>query len=224
MLDQNDPARADIVARAKRLYFPGNPDYAAHYLGRITLLGGHVAKAWVIHAADPVITDGKNVVLINRKNPPAAGLPSLPGGMLDPLPDGTVEDVIRASAREALEEAGIQIKDVKGHPIGMRNMDRPQDVRVAVNNDLKKYGIRQGDVFMVSTQAVLFDIPNLAAVALRAGSDAERNSARLVPIADLTRDNMGIPDHYDMIREAVPEAFESTKSCKARPGNPTLTL
>ena len=47
--------------------------------------------------------------------------------------------------------------------IGTRNMNRAFDVRVAANNDLEeKYGIKEGDIFMLSTQAVRFDVPDLA--------------------------------------------------------------
>jgi hypothetical protein len=78
MIDEKDPARLEIVDRAMALGITGTPDVASHELGDITLASGQVVKAFVVHAVDPIITDGKEVVLINRRNDPGMGLPALP--------------------------------------------------------------------------------------------------------------------------------------------------
>ncbi len=203
MIDKNDPARLEIVARAKKLGITGNPDRAAHPLGKIILADGREVSVHVVHAVDPIITDHINVVMINRKNDPAKGKPALPGGFIDPTKGG-VESAIEAAAREAAEEAGIDLEEAGATLIGTRNMDRPFDVRIAIGNKLEeKYGIREGDAFMVSTQAVLFHVPNFVQTNLTAGSDAMPGSARPVRIDSLTRENIGAPDHFDMIMEAL---------------------
>jgi len=85
--------------------------------------------------------------------------------------------------------------------VGTRNMNRPFDVRVA-QSDMPQYGIKKDDIFMVSTQAVRFDVPDLEATKLEAGDDAEPGSARRVKVNTLSKESVGIPDHYDMIQEA----------------------
>jgi 8-oxo-dGTP pyrophosphatase MutT (NUDIX family) len=202
MIDPKDPARTEIVERAKKLGITGNPDRPAHCLGAILLSYGMTVQAHVVHAVDPIITDGKYVVMINRKNEPGKGKPALPGGFIDPAKGG-VESAVQAAAREAMEEVGVDLAKANSTLLGTRNMDRPFDVRVATNDGLKeKYGINDGDIFMVSTQAVRFDVPDLDKTSLIAGDDAAPGSARRVEIAILTRNDVGIPDHFDMIRSA----------------------
>src|SRR4051812_23526059 len=75
MIDNNDPARLEIVERAKTLGITGTPDKAAHVLGPITLADGRTVQAHVVHAVDPIISDGDELVMINRVNPPGKGLP-----------------------------------------------------------------------------------------------------------------------------------------------------
>jgi 8-oxo-dGTP pyrophosphatase MutT (NUDIX family) len=208
MIDDNDPARCEIVRRAQELGIAGTPDKAAHSLGAITLADGRTVNAYVVHAVDPIITDGNQVVMINRKNAPGMGKPALPGGFIDPTQGGGVESAIQAAAREAAEEVGIDLQKTKATLIGTRNMNRPFDVRVAANNDLQeKYGIKEGDIFMLSTQAVRFDVPDLARTKLVAGDDAAPGSARRVKIDSLTKDSVGIPDHFDMIAATFPDHF-----------------
>lgn len=190
--------RAEIVRRAVALGIVGTPDKPAHALGWLERDGARLA-AHVVHAVDAVITDGVSVVLIDRKNPPSQGMPALPGGFLDPA-GGGAENALQAAAREALEEAGIVLSG--GVLIGTRNLRRPNDIRIAWN-DLPGYGIRQGEAFMVSTQAVRFDVPDLAATRLRAGDDALPGSARRVALAGLRPEMLGVRDHYDMIVAAL---------------------
>lgn len=190
--------RAEIAARSVALGFAGTPDAASHALGTI-VRGGECLAVHTVHAVDAVITDGRFVVLINRKNPPSQGMPALPGGFLDPVAGGT-ETAIQGAAREAMEEAGIVL--CGGVLIGRRNLNRPTDVRIAWN-DLPAYGIKQGEAFLVTTQAVRFDVPDLTTTNLTAGDDALPGSARIVALAALTPDFLGIRDHYDMIAEAV---------------------
>ncbi|MGB9152496.1 MAG: NUDIX domain-containing protein [Alphaproteobacteria bacterium] len=192
--------RETVAQRAVALGITGTPDKAAHNLGPITLGNGKTVTAHVVHAVDPVITDGVEAVLIKRKNPPGQGLPALPGGFMDPVKGGGVESAVQAAAREAMEEVGVKLSG--GTLIGQRNMNRPYDVRTATI-DLPQYGIAKDDIFMVSTQAVKFDVPDLRQTKLVAGDDAEPGSAGHFPIATLTRDTMGIADHYDMIVAAM---------------------
>ncbi len=198
LLNPEDPARAEIVRRASELGITGTPDKAAHALGPITLADGHQTFAHVVHAVDAVITDGTDVVMINRLNEPGKGKPALPGGFMDPTADG-LESAVQAAAREAMEEVGVTLEG--GTLVGQRHMNRPYDVRVA-RKPLPQYGIAEGDVFMVSTQAVRFDVPDLKKTALIAGDDAEPGSARRVNIQTLSPEAIGVPDHYNMITAA----------------------
>ena len=210
MIDNSDLARWEIAGRAQKLGITGTPDQAAHSLGKITLADGRSVNAYVVHAVDPIITDGYEVVMINRKNPPGVGKPALPGGFIDPAKGGGVESAIQAAAREAAEEVGVNLHQAKATLIGTRNLNRPFDVRIATNNSLEeKYNIKEGDVFMVSTQAVRFDVPDLAKTKLVAGDDAAPGSARRVKIDSLTKDSMGIPDHFAMIEAAFPDRLPS---------------
>ena len=218
MINENDPARHEIVARATALGIRGTPDQAAHALGPITLADGRTVQAHVVHAVDAIITDGDSIVMINRKNEPGKGKPALPGGFMDPLQHGKVESAVQAAAREAMEEAGIALGE--GRLIGTRNMDRPYDVRVA-KNDLPQYGIAQGDIFMVSTQAVRFDVPDLAATQLVAGDDAIPGTARRIEREAITKDSVGIPDHFDMIEAAFQPARADGKPWAGALGSPS---
>ncbi len=200
IIDTQDAARFEIVRRAQALGITGNPDKAAHPLGPITLADGRSVNAHVVHAVDPIISDGVEIVMINRKHDPGMGKPALPGGFLDPTRGG-VETAVQAAIREAMEEVGIELGD--GELLGCRNFNRPFDVRVA-RSELPQYGIAEGDIFLVSTQAVRFDVPDLARTALVAGDDAEPGSARRVKIESLTKESVGVADHYDMIAAAFP--------------------
>ena len=201
MIDKNDPARNQIAERAKALGITGDPDKAAHPLGTVTLADGRTVNAYVVHAVDPIITDGKTVVMISRTRDPGAGKPALPGGFIDPAKGGGVESAVQAAAREALEEVGVKLD--KGVRIGSRNMDRPYDVRVARGDGLKEsYGIGDGDIFMVSTQGIRFNVDDLSQTDLIAGDDAQPGSARRVEISKITRETVGIPDHADMVHQA----------------------
>jgi len=212
MIDNADPARLEIAKRAMALGITGKPDKAAHPLGEITLANGAVVNAHVVHAVDPIITDGQYVAMINRMNEPGKGQPCLPGGFLDPKPEGGVETPVHAALREAEEEIGFKGKE--GKVIGTRNMNRPFDVRVA-QRDMPAYGIKEGDIFMVSTQAVRCDVPDLKTTKLVAGDDAVPGSARRVRIDSLTRESVGIADHFDMIKQALPEHFTQRADGKA---------
>ena len=202
LMDEKDPMRAEIVSRAKALGITGDPDQASHNLGPVTLANGKTVTAHVVHAVDPIITDGKSVVMINRSHEPGAGKPALPGGFIDPTKGGGVDSAIQAAAREAMEEVGVELGE--GIRIGTRNLDRPYDIRVAQGNGLEEsYGIKDGDVFMVSTQGVRFDVDDLSQTKLIAGDDAEPGSARRVDITDISRKTVGIPDHADMVKAAL---------------------
>lgn len=221
LIDKNDPAREEIVKRAMQLNITGDPDKAAHALGGITLADGRVVRAHVIHAADPIVTDGKSVVMIKRLHEPDIGKFAFPGGLLDPKKGGGVETTAETAAREAKEEANANLHNIKGVPVGKRRLNRPFDVRVAKGDGLmEKYGIADGDIFMVSTQAVRFDVASFKGMKLKAEDDAEPGSAGPVRINSIKR-GMLAADHYDILVEAFPEFFAKKTprpQKKARPG------
>ncbi len=201
MIEAESPEAQEVTKRALALGIIGDPDQASHHIGPVVLSNGQTVSAHVVHAVDPIITDGQSVVMINRKNDPGMGKPALPGGFIDPI-DGGIESAVQAAAREALEEVGVELGE--GIRIGQRNMVRPYDIRLCKGDVLKNsYGIEDGDVFMVSSQGVLFHVPDLSQTTLIAGDDAEPGSARRVEISKITRETVGIADHADMVFEAI---------------------
>lgn len=193
-----DAERAEVVRRAMALGIVGTPDVCMHPLGMLTRADGSELAAHVVHAVDIVVTDGTHLVTITRKHPPGVGLPALPGGILDPKADGTAETAVEAAIREAREEVGIVLSG--GRLMGVRNFDRPYDVRLAWW-DLPAYGIGKDEAFLVSSQPVRFDVPDLTALALHAGDDAL--SARLVLLKDIAPATFGVPDQYAAVAAAM---------------------
>lgn len=204
MLPDNDPARDELISRALSLGIQHSPDAPIHHLGKIILANSKTVNAHVVHAVEAIITDGKNIVMINRLNPPGEGKPALPGGWMDYKKDNIVETAEETAIREAEEETGAIVTN--GKLVGQRVMNRPHDIRVA-RKDMPALNIKKGDVFMVSTQAVRFSVENVNALTLEAKDDAAPNSARFIPLKNLTYDYLGIPDHFDLIKQAIPEAF-----------------
>jgi hypothetical protein len=200
----------EIVRRIEARNLGANqPDQAANPLGSIALPGGKRVSVYLRHAADPVLLDCTgHVVLITRRNNPGAGLRALPGGFLDPIPDGNggfgIEQAARAALREAMEETGIS-KDIlvaaEVTPVGRRSYNRPFDIREAWC-DIPDTQILKGDLFAVSTQAFCVRIKgDLSTVSLRAGDDA--TDARVEQIAALLPQQFAVPDHLPMIMQAV---------------------
>ncbi len=226
MIKEDDPVLAEIAKRIEHLEIginaqapvdpknppdpkhPTDPTCTSHCLGHYVWEDKNGIKKsvqlHVIHAVDVIITDGKKVVVIERKQPPAMGKPCFPGGMLDPLDPARngVETAEQAAIREAMEEVSIELKS-KGIPVGKRIMNRPGDVRICAGNGLKtKYGVHDGDIFMVTTQPMLFHVDNVDALKLKPESDAKL--AKKMEINDLRaggHDSMG-PDQYEMLMEA----------------------
>ena len=121
MIDENDPARLEIARRARALGITGTPEEASHPLGEITLANGSTVNAHVVHAVDPIITDGEFIVMINRKHDPGMGKPALPGGFIDPTQGGGVESAIQAATtafeswkRTTVEQRASMIHAVAG--------------------------------------------------------------------------------------------------------------
>ena len=216
MLDSSDPAAAEIVRRAKSLMIGSNPDTPSHKLGKVTLANGEEVNAHVVHAVDSVVTDGRYVAMIDRLKDPGKGKPALPGGFIDPAKNGAAETSQIAAARETHEEINLALNPVSGILVGSRLIDRPQEIRIAdfshIDDPAKraakqaefkeKYDIEPGDVLLVSTQAVLFYVPDLQHANPKAGDDAAPGSAKLVEMSKLTEDYVGIPDHAGLIHTA----------------------
>jgi 8-oxo-dGTP pyrophosphatase MutT (NUDIX family) len=196
--------QAEIVARCLAGNFGDEPSLAAHPLGEISLPDGSRKPVFLCHAADAVLLDDHGqTVLITRLHNPGRGKQAIPGGLLDEV-DGQVEASRTAALREAMEETGISAEALAGadiRQIGHRRYARPFDIRSAWN-DLKGTPVRKGDFFTVSTMGFRIKIAgNLNDVALLAGDDA--TAVHVVQIAGLTPEQFAVPDHMDMIREAL---------------------
>ena len=113
-----------------------------------------------------------------------------------------------------LEEAGITLNASDGKMVSSRRMQRPHDIRIA-RKDMPQYGINEGGVFTVSTQAVFFYIPDLKQKNLTAGDDAA--SVRLMALKDITPDTVGIVDHEAMLKEALAENASVLRAQGIRP-------
>ena len=86
---------------------PRNPHVHTGRKGR-----GALGKWGVNHAADPIVTRGgggtpdtRRQVLVVYRGDQEGLVPALPGGMVDVLPDGTLETFTRTCQRELCEEA-----------------------------------------------------------------------------------------------------------------------
>ncbi len=200
-----DPAlRAAIIDRVLAQNFGDAPDQAAHDLGEITLPDGGRAKLFARHAADAVLLDDRDqVVLITRRHEPGRGKLALPGGFLDEV-DGVVEDGLTAALREAVEETGISAALRTWCTVfaaGPRRFDRGFDIRRAWN-DIAGTAVKKGDFFTVSTQGFGIHVPgDLADLPLEAGDDAA--AVHVVKIADLQEQKFAVPDHLPIIRDAL---------------------
>jgi ADP-ribose pyrophosphatase YjhB (NUDIX family) len=199
----NPALRLDLVARILAADLPNLPRQPWHAITQVHLADDGQRGLFVRHAADAVLMDeARNVVLITRRNPPGAGRLAIPGGFLDVAREGC-EDVATAARRELHEETGITESLIAGAAllgIGSRRYDRPFDLRVAWH-DFPGTEVRQGDIFMVSTQPVYFRADaDLTKLALNAGDDAA--AACVMNIAAITADTLGIPDQYTMLLEA----------------------
>ncbi len=196
--------QAEIVARCIAGNFGDEPRLAAQPLGDVALPDGRKKPVWLCHAADAVLLDDHGqTVLITRLHNPGRGKQAIPGGLLDEI-DGQVESSRAAALREAMEETGISAEVLAGAEIsqlGPRRYARPFDIRSAWNN-LPGTPIQKGDFFTVSTMGFRIKIAgDLRDVALLAGDDA--TAVHVVEIAGLAPEQFAVPDHIDMIREAL---------------------
>ena len=93
-------AGVDFDAQGK----PVNPHVQTGRKGR-----GRLGKWGVNHAADPIVTRGATPetrqILVVYRGDQEGLVPALPGGMVDVLPDGTLETFTRTCQRELCEEA-----------------------------------------------------------------------------------------------------------------------
>jgi 8-oxo-dGTP pyrophosphatase MutT (NUDIX family) len=206
-----DPAlQQEIVCRVEAGNFGADePGQAADALGFIIMPDGKRVSVYLRHAADPVLLDcAGHVVLITRRNNPGAGLRALPGGFLDPIPNGDggfgIEQAVTTALREAMEETGIS-KDIltaaEVTPVGRRSYNRPFDIREAWC-DIPDTAILKGDFFAVSTQAFCVRIKgSLSTVSLHAGDDAA--DARVELVAGLRPQQFAVLDHLPLIMQAI---------------------
>ncbi len=196
--------QAEIVSRCLAGNFGDEPGQAAHDLGGITLPDGGERPVWLVHAADAVLLDDSGqTVLITRLHNPGRGKQALPGGLLDVV-NGQVETSRAAALREAMEETGISaavLASANVTQLGHRRYARPFDIRCAWRG-LKDLPVREGDFFTVSTLGFRIKIAgDLRDVALLAGDDA--TAVHVVPATAVALDQLAVPDHIEMIREAL---------------------
>jgi 8-oxo-dGTP pyrophosphatase MutT (NUDIX family) len=206
----DEQLRIEIVRRVQTANFRSDqPDQWVNSLGVITLPGGKEVSVYLRHAADAIILDNfDHVVLITRRYNPGAGLEALPGGFIDPIPDNkkgvVAEDAASTALREAREETGIDgdlLAAAVIAPIEARSYDRPFDIREAWG-DMPGTPIRMGDLVAVSTQAFCIHVKkDLSGIALHSGDDATR--VRVARISTLKSDIFAVPDHLPMILKAV---------------------
>lgn len=184
---------------------PDEPTEIANDLGLIDLPDGQSIRVWLCHAADCVLLDDLGqTALITRLHNPGKGKLALPGGLLDKTPEGLPELSRLAALREAIEETGISaaiLTQADIRQIGHRRHERPFDVRRAWN-DLPGTPVQKNEIFTVSTLGFRVKIyGDLARVAFNAGDDA--TAVSVVPAATIKAGELAVPDHIEMIREAL---------------------
>jgi ADP-ribose pyrophosphatase YjhB (NUDIX family) len=204
-----DPGvQKEIIARAMAGNFGDQPSQTVHSLGTITTPDGKEVRIYAIHAADAIIRDPyDHVLLVTREYNPGAGRMAIPGGLINPVKgrtgESTVEDVVSAALREATEETGISarlLESARIVPLGHRSYNRPFDIRVAWA-DITGTEVKKGDFLAVSTQGFLVQTgQDLSRTHLKAGDDAK--VVHVSKVAELVPRQFGIADHLPMIRAA----------------------
>ena len=114
-------------------------------------------------AADPVIVDGKKVLLMRRSYPPFEGKLEFPGGFMEP--GETIEE---ACVREAMEETGLKVepieilgvytnmgRDPRGQTVGIAFVCRPKTKRVEISREASGYV--WADISKIDTSELGFD-------------------------------------------------------------------
>jgi len=197
--------QAEIARRCRAGQFPDEPTEVANDLGLLHLPNGHSARVWLCHAADCVLLDDLGqTVLITRLHNPGRGKRALPGGLLDKMAGGGIELSRLAALREAIEETGISpdiLADADVRQLGHRRHERPFDIRRAWNN-LPGTPVQKDELFTVSTLGFRVRISgDLKQVTLTAGDDA--TAVNVVPAALVTSEELAVPDHLDMIHDAL---------------------
>jgi ADP-ribose pyrophosphatase YjhB (NUDIX family) len=197
--------QAEIAARCRAGQFPDEPTAVANDLGLLHLPDGHSIRVWLCHAADCILLDDLwQTVLITRLHNPGKGKFALPGGLLDEAANGRLESSRIAALREATEETGISptaLAQADIRQLGHRRHERPFDIRRAWNN-LPGTPVQKGEVFTVSTLAFRVKLRgDLKQMLLKAGDDA--TAVDVVPAAEIKAEDLAVPDHFDMIREAL---------------------
>lgn len=200
-----DPAlRHEIVTRIAAGNYGDEPGRAVHGLGLITLPDGSRVKAYLCHAADAVLLDEHgHIALITRQHNPGRGKLAVPGGLLEDF-SGRAEASRDAALREAVEETGIdpaRLATAEIFQLGPRRYNRPFDIRRAWS-DLPGTPVLQGELFAVSTLGFGVRLKgDLTAMALQAGDDAKE--VRVLPVSALRAEEFAVPDHPEMIEEAL---------------------
>ncbi len=197
--------QAEVARRCRKGAFPDEPTRVANDLGLLYLPDDHVTRIWLCHAADAVLLDDlRQVVLITRLHNPGRGKLALPGGLLDEMPGGLVELSRHAALREAMEETGIPeecLRNAEITQLGHRLHERPFDIRRAWNN-LPGTPVRQGELFTVSTLGFRVRLKgDLRQAGLKAGDDA--TAINIVSATQINASDLAVPDHLDMIRQAL---------------------
>lgn len=193
-----------IAARCAALPPLDEPSAVANSLGLLTLPDRTEVRAWLVHAADAVLLDEhEQVVLITRLHNPGRGKLALPGGLLDMTPNG-LEASRMAALRELTEETGLA-PAILAHAVitqlGRRRYARTFDIRRAWNN-LPGTPVQKNDLFCVSTLGFRIKIAgNLRGITVRAGDDATEVS--ILPVQDVKADMLAVPDHLEMLHAAL---------------------
>jgi ADP-ribose pyrophosphatase YjhB (NUDIX family) len=199
---------AMAVSYATRNNIGADPTKPAEHIGWF----GSV-KVHMVHASDPIITDGTLFVAVVRTDSEGMDKVALPGGFMD---DG--ETAIQTSRREGLEETGFETQNAE--VIGQRIFDGSRSIRVAdpkldIDGTMAKLGIKEGEIFVVSAQPVLHYVADLSKSEVKAGADVK--AARVIPIEGAV---FSIPDHKAMVENAlkrVAEIKDANPAAEAKP-------
>lgn len=200
-----DPVmQAEIMARCQAMPVKDDPQESANDLGLLSLPDKTEVRVWLVHAADSVLLDEHDqVLLITRLNNPGRGKLALPGGLLDQTPNG-METSLKAALREASEETGIDpalLAKATITKLGSRRKTRPFDIRRAWSK-LEGTPVCLGDIFTVSTLGFCVRLPgNLRDIELHAADDA--TALTILPAREVKLESLAVPDHLELIHAAL---------------------
>ncbi len=185
----------------------GQPTSPVTHIGNLSLQEQN-RPFFSVAAIDGILTDGKNIVVIERRDEPGKGKFTLSGGFID----DSAEKAAMSAIREIAEETGVFLDQAYYNAtLSEKRLTDRTDVRQIQGEYLSNKGLHNGDVMAITTSGTLIHVPDLDYYREQvvAGDDAKK--AQVVDITTLIDQGTGIEDHLELIMDSAlkqPELFD----------------